>query len=150
MHHIIGVYRAMRVIRSTISSTASAFLAPTGLTNIADSIFASLFHFVSLTSSWCGQKPSLMCRTRTETHRFTRHCVTTHCPSCDNSKICKMSASWSPGNPPRTQYVYLLSLSHFKSILLEGSLKHHNKNLLKLPLYPSLFYNNVMLPKLFN
>lgn len=89
------------------------------------------FNFVSLTSYWCGQKPSSMCRTRTVTHHFTRHCVTTHCPNCDSSKICKTSASWSPGNPLRILYAYLLSVSQFKSILLQSSLKYNNKNLLR-------------------
>lgn len=83
----------------------------------------------SLTSYWCGRKPSSMCRTRTETHRFTRHCVTTHCPNCGSSKTCKTSASWSRGSPRKTQYAYLLSVSQFKSILLQSSLKYHNNDL---------------------
>lgn len=55
-------------------------------------------------SYWCGRRPSSTCRTRMGTRRFMRHCVTTRCPSCGNSKICKTSAKWSLGNPPRTRY----------------------------------------------
>lgn len=57
-----------------------------------------------MSSYWCGRRPSWTCRTRMGTRRFMRHCVTTRCPSCGNSKICKTSAKWSLGNPPRTRY----------------------------------------------
>lgn len=116
MHSIIATLKLHSVVNQHLTFVLCHWIIIASW-SIKLLICFSLFLCVSFHSYLCEQRLNLMCRTRTGTRLSMRHCVIIHCPNCDNFKICRTSAKWSPGNLPRTQYLCIIYPAHYLTLL---------------------------------